>query len=954
MYYYALRSESKKNRKWVKLSEEEVTPESLPAYQTVLKIDKDVDTLEEAGKDVNNTVKYLGPMYFDLDCKDDIDAVLESSRTLIRQIQAELDIDARFIRCWLSGGKGVHITLSEKLFGITRPVKHLPIIYKQIARRLHVNYLDMGVYSEGKGRMWRNPGHKRENGAYKVPVTVEQLMIMNSVDYGVYTQHEIPEFPEPASSQNTVSLTAKKFFAECKKAADKEIKDRQRMSSVPIEKVREMEEVPGCIKKLLTEGDCEDSNFNQAAMQTAAWIGAKYHPSEKDRYEQEVMKPFLANVTSSSKTFKECEKDLKSQVHRAFQGRTKFEIGPLMAVLGEPCGECVLCRPDMNEKWLKGEDPLEDAGMYDKATRIKATSKGYFKVTNNSEIQLTSFLFIVDSKDHELKEDQRGLSETNYRVGMTGTLYSDEGEIYEDFYMPESAWGSKANMVNALKGRGYAAYLAGEAELPHLMRAVLRFSDQEGASTRKGTDKATNSAICGIFMDRKDGELLPTHIEVGGSVVGGASGSLFPSRFSFDGQHTMSPRLIDEEMPEYGDRILTMALRHLFKSNTPDRLGKIVGWFAACFLREHLCETTNQFPMLNVWGNAGSGKTQTVGLISQITGVDYIKAHPPLNMENSTVYPLVAYITSSTTVPRFVEEVNEPLMDRSTYKKVAGLLKASWDKSTVPRGYLANGEVKVDPKRVTSPIVYVSEQRASMPALRERTIEVMMDKKIVSGKAFVEAHRTAHRSRKHLPKVGKAMMVRSLTKDADDVADKVYEWEGKLPDTMLPRPRFALSVVLMGLDYLEEVLTGVGITDLSEDFDNMRNGIVDPVVKAAEAGEHQTFYKSEVDIVVESLNSMAADDTARFKSGQHYLFDERELWLSLEHCMNSYRRWARDQGMRVAIRDTEQFSQLLQGEDYFDRTQKGEDGRKVWVILSAEGLSKRGISMDSYESGSTS
>ena len=79
MYHYLqYRPDKKESWRFVSAKQLETTTKP-PAYISVLQVDQEVGALEDAGEDTLDLVKYKGPMYFDLDSNDDIDAVLDSS-----------------------------------------------------------------------------------------------------------------------------------------------------------------------------------------------------------------------------------------------------------------------------------------------------------------------------------------------------------------------------------------------------------------------------------------------------------------------------------------------------------------------------------------------------------------------------------------------------------------------------------------------------------------------------------------------------------------------------------------------------------------------------------------------------------------------------------------------------------------------------------------------------------
>ena len=121
----------------------------------------DTDTREDI-----DALKYSGPMYFDLD-GEDIETVIEKAKNLMGKLIGDYDFNPNALRMYATGGRGFHFEIPWETF-IPKPSKQgisrLPAIYREMAYELYVDTLDMRVYSARKGRMWRTPGVKRENG----------------------------------------------------------------------------------------------------------------------------------------------------------------------------------------------------------------------------------------------------------------------------------------------------------------------------------------------------------------------------------------------------------------------------------------------------------------------------------------------------------------------------------------------------------------------------------------------------------------------------------------------------------------------------------------------------------------------------------------------------------------------------------------------------------------------
>lgn len=912
-----------KKESWHLYEEEQVDKlGKRPAFLSVLSVDQDVDELEDSF----GVVKYSGPMYFDIDNKDDLDAAIASAKELIEKLEA-LGIDESYIHCWLSGGKGFHITVPGKIFGLKRPLKHLPRIYGEIAKELHVEHLDMGVYSEGKGRLWRcehvpRPG----SGTYKVSTTVDEIQDMDAEMYEALVANDRVSAPLAQPPGNLEVPQAINVFKKARKSANAIVKALSSAKVVPSEDLRKLEYTPGCVKKLIEDGDCAESNWNQAAMQVGAWVAARYTRKEKEEYERDVVEPFVCNVSSSSRpTEKERRKHVNEQISRAFQGRTKFFVGPLIRTIGTPCSNCPVCREDIG--FSEEEGSVEGFGdeLFDESSKIMETSSGYVKRSDNGSRVLTSFIFSPEKEVRNLEEvgEDGELSETS-RVALIGTLYAKGGRKQHDFEIPETAWASKKELITLVNGNSVAAYYGTDADLQYLYTAIIGFSDRRHDGE---LPIMTQTKICGIYLERRGKKVLTHYIEADTSIMPspGAKG-VTTSRFRYNGAKSQSPSLIDEAYPTPGDTELKETLWNLFRVNTPVAVAKMVGWFCACHMREHIHEEIPQFPLLNIWGNASAGKTMSAFLMAHLNGMDYQNKAEPLNMENATIHPLLKYLTSSTTVPRLVEEVNESMMNRSNYMRTLGLFKAAWNRSTAPRGRI--GSAGIDNNRVSSPIVYVSEQRTTKPAMRNRTIEVMLT---------ADGRETGNRSdhfekasdgRHSLFRAAKAMLQLVLGETPKDIINRVRAEAPNIPNPRMDaRPKFSAQVALAGLKLFEDAMRNCGV-DISEDIKMLRDAMIKDMDDNSVKQEIEKR-TSEVDRVLMAWDQMAGDptDSTGLRHDEHYTRIGNKLKLNIQASMTRYRRWCRGIGEPPAISDAGQLAELMEGERYFERIEQTDDER---------------------------
>ena len=159
-----------------------VLQEEAPTLVTVLDVDNSFDrdlTAEEY-----RAVKHLGPWYADFD--GEIEAAIGAFRALLGKLQA-LGLELGACRLYATGGRGFHVEVPPECFvpaGLPAGgVAGLPHVYREMAHELFVDLMDMRVYSAKRGRMWRCPNRRRDNGKFKVAITAGEAMSMTVEKY---------------------------------------------------------------------------------------------------------------------------------------------------------------------------------------------------------------------------------------------------------------------------------------------------------------------------------------------------------------------------------------------------------------------------------------------------------------------------------------------------------------------------------------------------------------------------------------------------------------------------------------------------------------------------------------------------------------------------------------------------------------------------------------------------
>lgn len=953
--YHFLQFKSDKREPWRFYSEEQLQSAELPgppAFKTVLTVDQDPEQVTENGLNAVETVLYMGPMYFDFDSHDDIDLVLAEVNAVIDHLMNKLDIPAEFIHCWLSGGKGVHITVPAQVFGVKKPTKFLPMIYREIMLTVLKGAglqspctLDESVYSCGKGRMWRCEGVPRPgSGAYKVGTTPNELADMNSEEYHALCASPRPATAQPQPGKNISFAKAEHLLKGAKVAATRKVKAMNAACVVPKEAMRQWEGIPGCIEKLITDGDSGNSNWNQAAMQLAAYISARYDKSEEKEYMETLVRPFVKNVESSSRPSEnERLKHVQGQLNRAFSGSVKFAPGALIATIGSPCRQCPICRADV----ASGETKQEDVANFNSAVRIRWDTNGYFLVGEDSSRQLSNFTFwpkleVFELEPYTTEKGHTGWRNTE-RKELVGKLIVDGSSEVVEVSIPERAWSSKRDLISAVKGRDAAVY-AGDGEIQKMLVALLKFARDK--SEDKELDKMIRANVCGIVLDRGEKGTTAHYVEAGNAIT--SLGGRSPYRF--DGNARQSPALINGSNPLPDDEELATVMKALCNVNEPVQVAMLLGWFVSCHFREHIQFEEPQFPLLNIFGNAGAGKSCLAMLIAMINGIDYHKAELQ-NVEVGTLFPLTKYVSSSTTVPRLIEEVNPVQLGNTRYGQILGILKAAWSHAPIQRGKIGSDrELTVSEDRVSAPLVYTSEQSATAPALRSRSVEVRLQAKSLENQHYRNSYKTAMRHRSALLRMARALVTVALGTSPTALLKILHSKADVINKALDDRPRWSMQCCLTGLHMLIHTMKEFEVGGV-EEVERLERELITYLggrVTEVERGKSA----SEVDRVLSAMNTMADDtfeDRVRLMPGKHYWRQGDSLYLVLQSCLPRYHAYSKGIGEVPVIKQFHQLSQLLEGEVYFDRIEPHPENPEIEVyVINAKKLTDKGTTMNNF------
>lgn len=856
------------------------------------------ELVEDSDRD-RRTYSYKGPLYFDIDCKEDLKLAIESGKSLADKL-IELGVPKLGVKLFASGSKGMHVTVDQKYFSSGRPIKALPLIYKMMAKELYVPGMDFQVYSCGKGNAFRVANVQREDGNYRVPLLYEELETIDAKRYQELTKE--PRNIDLLEPNPTKVVLLQNMYEECRKELNTEKQPTLIVSSSEtLAQIRD--EVPPCIQNACDwKGVRAERSINQVAMQLGIYVG-------RTGVNSVVADGLISRLADSSKSSKYDSlraryEHVRGQVSFMKHSESyQFSCASMRSLFTKsPCRGCPI------------EDSPEAANNASAMMGLVEREDGMFIVTKNGDKPLTNYT--MTPTDHYIEIPRNGGA--GIRVGTRIEL-ADKSHMVASVVFNESSWLSRsAFMRDTTEGHGVLMFFGSDNDVQAIKGLVLNKENNMGEIYRVHT--------CGVYVETLGESEVYTYIEPDMSI----NSNKVQNTHEFAGDIVARPYFSECSICKKGNSEADEAMYNLLNINHPQEVALLMGWFAACHLKAHISALYNQFPVLSVWGSAGSGKSVTISLMSWINGTDYTMRDTPVNVSNITPFALLEYASSTTTVPRILEEYNKSKMRSASWKGVGEMLKAAWNSETVLRGGLAEknsnsrtgGTVNKIP--ITSPLLVVSEQELEMPALQERSIRVKLSKGRRKGKQ--KNLRAANKGRKHLRTIGKALMATTLQTNSDQVDDWFQSTEEFLSEDLEDRPRYSLQVAMVGLKFLESVLTEL---ELPKSIGMVGDLVTEMESYFEKISEHvdEINAQSEIDSVLGEMNIMAglskgSNPTERLMAGEQYIVVKNDegnrLIVDPLMCHALYKKFAK-QGSHTGavIENTKSFLHLITEEPYF-------------------------------------
>lgn len=891
-----------------------------PVFSTIL----DLSTIP--GDNDWSKVRYQGDFYADFDSEQDIELVCENFKHFLLKLADQLDFDLGQARFFATGSKGFHVQIDQRCFVpkvSATGTAWLAYVYRAMAESLIVDTLDLAVYTGKRGRQWRTPNVRRDNGCYKVELTLEDAMGMTPELYA-----EIIKEPRPLLTPTPPSLNSKfaVLFHNSKEKVTTQMRGKRKRvaaANVVLDPWKRAKKTPPTIAGLMDGTLVADgAGFQSLALQLAIYATSVEMPLAEflDR-----CSGLVANHVSDSNRYGSVEKR-RGELSRMWEylGESSlydFDVGPLRALTKR---SHTMSDLGIQETEDKGDPAPVTVTRVDEETGETVTTvteedmhrgirKGFFMNADGM------WKRNADTTDPICRATLRNVesfydAEKDVFLGYEFDVVQKGVKTFRTMLAAEaftSATAMKRFFVNHQIG-----FQGGDFEVMSLLDVM--------------SDKAKRGGR--VYVYPREGFMLMQnpHVKQKEPVAVYLTQTTFVSslpeddpsyfRLRYRPTQALSSYNIDIHDAPALDDSMKSALHDLFSFTREDVAADLLGWFVACHYRSVYLELFNQFPLLQIYGEAGSGKSQTVWMLAHMHW--YLKDISVKSAASCTPFAVDSHASSSTSAPFILDEFKPrelKLQGKGKYEKLKDMFKASYiggdigERGTLNKG--AENTLAVIKNRATAPVVFMGEAIEMETAIIERCVTVNLTKQYQT-KHRAEAFDRLHSDGTALSALGCQLVQMGFALNLEAMRDEVRaiqrEIEANLPaiddenmKRAAPRMIFNRAVVIHALRILKHVLAEA----YGKEFDASVDALLATrmgSMSTAEASVVAIHAMSEVSKIMNRIALLSRDQGTTYEMipDKDYVVGEGWMEMRVERAYDQYRRYC------AAIHDTPLFDSV--------------------------------------------
>ncbi|MDI1360637.1 hypothetical protein [Methylotenera sp.] len=882
-----------------------------PRYTTILDLDKGID--DSTTKDEIMAIKYKGPMYFDFD-SDDIDDCIIRVQKFIKKLE-DLEFDTSEASFYATGKKGFHVTIPQECFMSKPPAKGitgLPYIYKELAFSLYVDTMDIRVYSGRKGRMFRTVNVERENGKFKVQVTAQEIKDMDEEGY-IRIIDKPRELIKATTPTLNVDLATMYSNATIKVEAAQKKRGSAQKDVEALAKFKG--EFPATMQKVMNgDGIADGAGFNHIAMQIAITSnGLNKTPDDVIK----LCEGLIAKHQSDGSRYNtpaRREAEIRRMLDYTYDNVCySYSVGAIKTLLKE--GETA---PDLDGVNVDEHGEVTSVSDEDSSESLYGgvfmTTKGVFRNTEDSVVQICDLVFknialLIDKSDNSVNGYEADIffrGEMKGRKNLGLDLFTGKGRFVPWVLANLGVFTGNDNHVNALAGRmrdsaiktGDVVYLVHKEGLDLIPRSTpegvvtdIVWVGGDGVETQEGVDVkyryGTKLTTNGLYKS----DLLDSP---------GFSGC-----FDAEGNKTA-------QYEEYAK-----VIEALLNLNDPYVIANTLGWMTACFHRQLYHKAWNQFPICQIFGQAGSGKSTTVRSFLHLF---YYLATPRITSANSnTHFTDQANMNSSASIPYVLDEYKPREFKTGRHAELRLMFREAFNQNVFGKGggsaaAGANASWRdVQDYNWSAPILIIGEALEAETATLERSVGIQLSKTGLAGRS---KNMDLVNNNKHvISALGKEIVDATFSIRVEDFKKTFMEISAEVKAAAFQgqndRVVYNMTVVLQGLKFAQLVLS-----DTFEDrFDEKFKHLADTVKDTSRHVAMIVMPEAAKMLNVLSLMSRIEDVDGEFGliPGFDYWQDDKFVDIKVRNCFVKGNAWSHRKHFETYYDSEEAFAQGLSG-----------------------------------------
>lgn len=914
------------------------------------------------------SMKYSGPLYMDWDAKDDLPkAIADMQRTVARLVD-DFKVPPEAMSIYATGGKGFHLEIPMDVFATGNAAKTgvtlLPYVYRHMVLELVTPTLDMRVYSARRGRHWRVPNIRRDNGHYKVQISYTEAMTIDEAQYQLLTSEPRPLTP-PATNVQSAELVA--LFLEARAKVEGETKRALKAKDETKELSRFGGEIPTSAKLLMAGMHIkEGAGFNNIALQFAILCHAL------GKSEEEMLQACEGIIQDyhSDGRYNSPRKRKEALQERFYYTKDNpcyiFSFGGLKSIAEEGFEPDEL-RPGRELALVPAEAPVDDEALK-KALNPDGTIKDVREwmeiVDANLPEEARVAMRQADRRDvHGVIVNHHGIysqtkEETLIRLSPTGftlpwtlldvttkrevglqvNLFLEKGTKivnYGRHEIPIDVFSSRAALDRYLSGYG-SGFTGTDIQATCVRMALKDQASREDNTayvlTREGVDVITDPDVPEdasrilVFVSRKGVVLGRDVPEDPYSPLNRNERFMFRPRATNTAVYDPDNIDLNPLDPREGAHVRKM-LRTMLEFNGDDYVvANTVGWFVSSFHRQVHHRLHGQFPILQIYGPAGSGKTSTPTYLARLFWAkDEPKVHSATR-NGLTPHARRSLFSGSASIPMLLDEFKRSEMGDAEYSKLVGELRTAYNSGAMMLGGIKDGSAMSDFRTITelersAPVCTMSETLIDETAFMERCVIVPIQPSNQRVKEWEFLN--TQENRILLSRLGTLLLWNTLRWTMEDYAnlykeskEHVKQFAATRPDLRInERPLANMAVVVCGLKFLKSTLNKVGVRELDQRLDSLCNSILNEEAIRRVGAPKAEIYKALSDVAWITHNE-PEDSAYALREGTEYCYymdakGSAYLDIDVRSVYVKYQSWCKARHQQSHYSNVEGFASAL-------------------------------------------